>query len=146
MTMQSLFLIARINGARVAIHSDFVESVVRIQDIVPIPRCDPIVVGLFALRSRVLTLIDSQFFVTGITQPFQPGALAIVAEVSGQQFGFLVESVEDAITIDLAKIEKNITPPREWSGIASGLVEVSGEIAIIIDPSPLIDVKKAIAA
>lgn len=144
--MQSLFLIARINDARVAIHSDLVESVVRVHDVVPIPRCDPIVVGLFALRSRVLTLIDSQFFATGVSRPFQPGTLAIVAEISGQQYGFLVESVEDAIGIDPAKIEKNVAPPREWAAAAEGLVEVEGEIAIIIDPGKLIDSKKAMAA
>lgn len=144
--MQSLFLIARINGARVAIHSNLVESVVRVHDVVPIPRCDPIVVGLFALRSRVLTLIDSQFFVTGKSNPFQPGVLAIVAEVSGQQYGFLVESVEDAITIDLAKIEQNVAPPHEWAAAVGGLVEVDGEIAMIIDPGKLIVGKKAMAA
>ncbi|MFC4291952.1 chemotaxis protein CheW [Sphingorhabdus arenilitoris] len=144
--MQCLYLIARIDGARVAIESDLVESVVHVNDIVPVPKSDPAVAGLFALRSRVLTLIDSQYVVTGASKPVEKKSLAIIAEIAGHHFGLLVESVEDVVTIDTTQIEKNVSPPPKWTGLATALVQVNGEIAMIIDPSQLVAGGKAMAA
>ncbi|NJM49587.1 MAG: chemotaxis protein CheW [Sphingomonadales bacterium] len=144
--MQCLYLIARIDGARVAIESDLVESVVHVNDVVPVPQSDPAISGLFALRSRVLTLIDSQYIVTGNPKPVEKKSLAIIAEIAGHHFGLLVESVEDVVTIDSAQIENNVSPPVKWAGLATGLVEVGGEIAIIIDPAQLVSGNKALAA
>jgi purine-binding chemotaxis protein CheW len=144
--MQSLYLIARIDGARVAIQSDLVESVVHVHDVVPVPKSDPSVAGLFALRSRVLTLIDSQFSVTGMPRPVENRALAIIAEIAGHHFGLLVESVEDVVTIDSDKIEKSVAPSPKWYGLATGLVDIDGEIAMIIDPAHLVAGQKALAA
>ena len=57
--MDSLKLIARIAGQRIALTADAVESVVEIEAITPVPLAPPHVAGLAALRSRVLTVIDS---------------------------------------------------------------------------------------
>jgi len=144
--MKSLYLIARIDGSRVAIQSDLVESVVHVTDVVPVPKSDPAVAGLFALRSRVLTLIDSQYHVTGVTKPFENRGLAVIAEIAGHHFGLLVDSVEDAVTIDTDDVEKSVMPSPQWSKLASGLVQVGGEIAMIIDPEQLVSGERAIAA
>ena len=144
--MKSLYLIARIDGSRVAIQSDLVESVVHITDVVPVPKSDPAVAGLFALRSRVLTLIDSQYHVTGVSKPFENRALAVIAEIAGHHFGLLVDSVEDAVTIDTDDMEKSVMPSAKWSKLASGLVQVGGEIAMIIDPEQLVSGERAVAA
>ena len=50
--MNALYLIAVIDGSRVAIQSDLVEAVVRVNDVIPVPKSNPSVAGLFALRSR----------------------------------------------------------------------------------------------
>ena len=63
--MNSLYLIATIAGEDVAIPAHQVESVVKVRDVVARAAVKPFVSGLFALRSRVLTLIDCQYFVTG---------------------------------------------------------------------------------
>ena len=144
--MKSLYLIARIDGSRVAIQSDLVESVVHVSDVVPVPKSDPAVAGLFALRSRVLTLIDSQYRVTGVSKPFESRALAVIAEISGHHFGLLVDSVEDAVTIDTDDIEKNVMPSKKWSKLTSGLVQVGSEIAMIINPEQLVSGERALAA
>jgi purine-binding chemotaxis protein CheW len=144
--MSSLFLIAHINGARVAIDSDRIESLVHVHDVVPVPRCHPSIAGLFALRSRVLTLIDSQFLVTGVRQPAKKGALAVVAEIAGHHFGLLVDSVEDVVSIDDSQIENNIMPSRQWVHLVSGTASVGGELVMILDPSQLINGDEALAA
>ena len=144
--MNNLYLLARIDGARVAISSDTVESVVRVQDVIPVPRSDPSVAGLFALRSRVLTLIDTQYFVTGKCRPVDTQALAIVAEIAGYHYGLLVDLVEDAVAIDIDRAERNISPSPNWAGIATGLIEIGGEITMVIDLNQIVGAQTAIAA
>ncbi len=135
--MHSLYLIASIDGARVAIESDLVESVVHVHEVIPVPQSNPSVAGLFALRSRVLTLIDSQYLVTGNSMPVENGALAIIAEIAGHHFGLLVDSVEDVVPILLSDVEKKVMPAPKWAGLATGIVEVGGRVAMIIDLAAL---------
>lgn len=142
----NLYLIATIDGARVAIESDLVESVVHVHEVIPVPQSNPSVAGLFALRSRVLTLIDSQYLVTGKSVPVENGALAIIAEIAGHHFGLLVESVEDVVSIPLADVEKQIRPAAKWLGLATGIVEVGGQIAMIINPASLVSGPQQLAA
>ena len=144
--MASLFLIANINGARVAIDSTLIESLVHVQDVVTVPKCHPSVAGLFALRSRVLTLIDSQFLVTGKQHATKKGALAVVAEIAGHHFGLLVDSVEDVVSISESQIEENINPPQIWAPFVTATASVGGEMVMILDPKQLINGEEALAA
>lgn len=144
--MSVLFLIAHINGARVAIKSDLIESIVHVQEVISVPKSDPSVAGLFALRSRVLTLVDSQFLVTGKQQIVSKGALAVVAEISGHHFGLLVDAVEDVVSIGNDQIESNIKPPKIWQRLISGTVSVGDEMIMILDPSRLVSGEEALAA
>ncbi len=144
--MPSLFLIAHINGARVAIESERIESIVHVQEVISVPKCDPSIAGLFALRSRVLTLIDSQYLVTGEKQTVHKGALAVVAEISGHHYGLLVEAVEDVVSIGDEQIESHIKPSKIWESLISGTASVGGEMVMILDPSRLVNRDEALAA
>src|SRR3546814_9361938 len=56
--MEKLYLVARIADTRVALRSRTIHSVVTVGQPVEVPAAPPHVAGLFALRSRVFTLID----------------------------------------------------------------------------------------
>jgi purine-binding chemotaxis protein CheW len=144
--MTSLYLIAHINGACIAINSDWIESLVHVYDVVPAPKSDPVIVGLFALRSRVLTLIDTQFWVTGQQQTVKKGALAVVAEIAGHHYGLLVDSVEDVVSIQREQIETRIKPPKEWAPLVEGTASVSDKLIMILDPVALVNGPELLAA
>lgn len=144
--MTSLYLIAHINGACVAIESDRIESIVHVQDIVPVPNSDPSIAGLFALRSRVLTLIDAQYLVTGETQQAVKGALAVVVDVAGHQYGLLVDKVEDVVSINEDQIENNIQPAAIWSALVTETASVDSRLIMILDPASLVSGQDALAA
>ena len=57
--MNELLLIVTIAGSRVALPAAAVESVVELDTLIPVPRAPVHVAGLSALRSRVLTVIDT---------------------------------------------------------------------------------------
>lgn len=144
--MAALYLIAHIDGCRVAIESDRVESIVHVPDIIPVPKSDPSIAGLFALRSRVLTLIDSRYIVTGVRRELQKGCLAVVAEIGGHHFGLAVDRVEDVVSIATGDIQTAINPSDHWKTIISETASVGGDLVMILDPAKLVAGEQALAA
>lgn len=144
--MPGLFLIAHIDGCRVAINSDQIESIVHVPDVIPVPHCDPRVAGLFALRSRVLTLIDSQYVVTGERRTLERGCLAVVVEIAGHYFGLAVDKVEDVVPMSADHIQQRIQPDSRWQSIVSETVEVGEQLVMILDPARLVSREQLMAA
>lgn len=136
--MTNLYLIAHLGGSRVAIESGLVESIVHVPDIVPVPNCDPSVAGIFALRSRVLTLIDTQLLVSAKPQKAEKGALAVVTEIAGHQYGLLVEKVDDVVAITDSQMENKIKAPAAWSKYVRQIASTDGELVMILDPEALV--------
>ena len=142
---KTLYLIADLAGSRVAIESGLVESVVHVPDIVPAPMSDPSIAGIFALRSRVLTLIDTQFLVTGVKQHAQKGALAVVTEIAGHQYGLLVDKVHDVVPIKVGQTETTINPPSAWTRYVAKVASHEGELVMILDTNALVSGQIALA-
>jgi purine-binding chemotaxis protein CheW len=144
--MSALYLIAHINNTCVGIESSAIESIVHVQDIVPVPMCDPSIAGLFALRSRVLTLIDTQFLVTRSAGKAEKGALAVVVDIAGHQYGLLVDKVEDVVSIQADQLECNINPPIEWASLVRATASVAGRLIMILDAGSLVSGPESLAA
>jgi purine-binding chemotaxis protein CheW len=144
--MQNLFLIAVIAGTEVAICSDYIESVVTVGEAIHVPQCDPLVAGLFALRSRVLTLIDCQYAVSGQNEAVCKNALAVIAVISGHPYGLLVQAVRDVVSVDPHNIKPASTLDPRWSGIVSHMVEVDNRMLMVLSPPLLLSPKQALAA
>ena len=114
--MTKLFLIADIARTSIAICSDVIESVVTIADVIEVPKCDPVIAGLFALRSRVLTLIDCQYRVTGQRKLLDQKGLAVVAAIGGHSFGLMVDRVHDVVSVAEDAIVPAVKLDRKWRG------------------------------
>src|SRR5690348_11938143 len=94
--MAELLLIVRLDGERVALVSDDVESVVELEGITPVPGVARHVAGLAALRSRVLTVIDC---VAALDPKRSTGTVrdAVVVVAEGHPYALLVDAVEDVV-------------------------------------------------
>ena len=144
--MTKLFLIAEIAENSVAICSDFIESVVTVGEVVDVPRCDPVVAGLFALRSRVLTLIDCQYRITGQRKPIEQEQLAVVASIGGHSFGLLVDRVDDVVSVNAdTLIPVTILDPK-WLDVVSELIEIDGKLVMVVNPEQLVAIEDRLAA
>lgn len=129
--MSTLFLIAHIAGRAVAIDSAQVESVVDIGTIVPVPRAVPQVLGLAALRSRVVTVIDTR---AALGLPAEADATrAVITSVDGQHYAVLVDSLEDVAPFDLLPLSAGIVLDGGWRATGCGIVERDGEPILAID-------------
>ena len=136
--MEELFLIVSIAGQRIALPADHVESVVEIDNITPVPLVSPHVAGLFALRSRVLTIIDSGSAL-GLEPTARSGAMqAVIVLCDGHQYGLLVEHVEDVLETTAPVRPVRAVLADGWARAARGVMVHGGEALLLVDPAMLI--------
>jgi purine-binding chemotaxis protein CheW len=144
--MDHLFLIATIAGTEIAISSDCIESVVTVGEIVDVPQSDPLIAGLIALRSRVLTLIDCQYAVTGKRHSGESSRLAVIATILGHPYALRVEAVKDVVSVRPEAIKPPSRLDPRWLRIVSHVIEVENSMVMQLDPEMLLMPQTAMAA
>jgi purine-binding chemotaxis protein CheW len=144
--MEALKLIARIADQQVAISADTVESVVEVEAITPVPLAAPHIAGLAALRSRVLTIIDSYAALEIGRSPREGILQAIVVTIDNHLYGLLVDEVVDvaAIVGDPEPVHAGLSPG--WAHAALGLVEHQDHALLLLDPARIVAGPSALAA
>jgi purine-binding chemotaxis protein CheW len=136
--MDALFLIVVIAGQRVAMPANHVESVIEIDQITPVPLVAPHVAGLFALRSRVLTIVDSVAALDLGKTPVSKAMQAVIVACDGHPYGLLVEHVEDVVVGSGAVQPVRAALGDGWARAAMGVIEHDGNALLLIDPAILI--------
>ena len=126
-----LFLVAHVAGRAVAIPAGQVDSVVDLGEVVPVPGAERAVRGLAALRSRVVTVID-----TGLALGLDPTSAqarrAVITRVDGHHYAVLVDALEDVapfVRLPLGGLRLG----AGWANAGSGLIERDGEPVLVID-------------
>lgn len=136
--MDALKLIARIADQQIAISADLVESVVEIDAITPVPLAAPHIAGLAALRSRVLTIIDT-YAALEIGHSPRDGLLqAIVVTIDHHLYGLLVDEVVDVVAIAGEPDPLHAGLSRGWVHAAIGIVEHDGQALLQLDPARIV--------
>ena len=142
--MPQLFLIAQLAGRAVAIESGQVESVVDIGAVVPVPCADHQVRGLAALRSRVVTVIDTRAAL-GLPPAAVQATRAVITHVEGHHYAIMVDSLEDVAPFDLMPLS-GVLLDAGWRATGCGIIERDGEPILAIDLRALVPGLSAIAA
>jgi purine-binding chemotaxis protein CheW len=134
--MTELFLIARIAGRGVAVPSAQVVSVVEIGQVVAVPRAPHAVRGLAALRSRVVTVIDTAAALG--ERHAGEGARAIIMAADGHEYALLVDALEDVVSCEAQPLSSGLALDRGWAAAGIGMVEHGGEPLLILDLAALV--------
>lgn len=139
-----LFLLAQIAGRAVAIPAEQVDSVVDLGSFVPVPGAERAVRGLTALRSRVVTVVD-----TGLALGLAPMPAhvqrAIITRVDGHHYAVLVDALEDVAPFAVLPLA-GLTLRHGWAAAGTGLIEREGEPVLVIDLVRLLPGVSAVAA
>ena len=134
---EQLFLIAHIAGRGVAIDSAQVESVVDIGQVTPTPRVAKHIRGLAALRSRVVTVIDTHAAL-GLPPLGIAGSRAVITVIDGHHYAVLVDSLEDVAPFEPSPLPPGIALDAAWRRAGCGQVERDGEPILAIDLTALV--------
>ncbi|MDZ3831557.1 MAG: chemotaxis protein CheW [Sphingopyxis sp.] len=144
--MDKLYLIARIADTRVALRSRAIHSVVAVGTPVEVPAAPPHVAGLFALRSRVFTLIDPHVVIGLPPVPVASGQRVIVVDVADHGYALLADEVEDVCFIDEPETRVAGKLTEGWARVADAVIEHQGASLLVVDPSHFISLPTARAA
>lgn len=143
--MQDLYLIVEISGQQALLPAAIVESVVEIDDIAPVPCAPPHVFGLFALRSRVLTVIDTRAALgQGRSEPGEKQA--VIVTIDGHLYGLLVDNVDDVVALEGAPAKPRALLSEGWMRITQGVLEHEGQPLLLLDVGSLITGPQELAA
>jgi purine-binding chemotaxis protein CheW len=132
-----LFLIAQIGGRGVAIPTGQIDSVVDLGDVVAVPRASASVRGLSALRSRVLTVIDTGTAL-GIEPMPETARRAVITRVDGHHYAILVDSLDDVARFEPLALSSGLALDRGWAAAGSGMVDRDGEPLLVLDLAALV--------
>lgn len=133
----TLFLIAHIAGRGVAIDTSQVDSVVDLAEVVAVPCTGHAIRGLAALRSRVVTVIDTGTAL-GLTPTVTSAKRAIITRIDGHHYAVLVDALEDVTVLDHLPLSPGVTLDRGWAAVGAGMVERDGEPLLVVDLAALI--------
>ncbi|KTE27763.1 MULTISPECIES: chemotaxis protein CheW [unclassified Sphingopyxis] len=136
--MDKLYLVARIADTRVALRSRAINSVVTVGTPVEVPAAPPHVAGLFALRSRVFTLIDPHVVVGLPSVPVAPGQRVVVVDVAEHGYALLADEIEDVCFIDAPETRVTGKLLPGWARVADAMIEHEGHSLLVVDPSHFI--------
>lgn len=140
--MSHLYLIAQIAGRAVAIDADQVESVVDIGAVTAVPLASAHVRGLAALRSRVVTVVDTQSAL-GLAGE-SAARRAVITRVEGHHYAMLVDGLDDVAPFDLLPMAAGVALDPAWRTAGRGVVERDGEPILAIDLASLVPGQAAI--
>lgn len=140
-----LHLVARIAGRAVAIPAERVESAVDLGAVTPVPLAAPGVVGLAALRSRVVTVVDPRI-VLGVTVDSMAPERAVVTIVEGHAYAILVEALDDVAEFDTVPLPAGVALDHGWASAGIGLIDRIGEPVLVVELSALVPHATALAA
>lgn len=143
--MNDLLVILDIAGRSAAIRAVEVQSVIELDDIYPVPMAPDFVVGLTAMRSQSLTVIDTRAAI-GMTEAEAAGERAAVVEVDGHQYALLVDAVHD-----VTEAQSGLKPipggfGAAWERVAEGMIETESGPTLLINKEALVAGPQAIAA
>lgn len=136
--MNSLLVMALIAGRRCAFLAPDVKSVIEVGTITPVPRTPDYIVGLTAMRSQALTVLDCRTAIGFNAAEFTLDHRAIVAGFDGDAYALRVDAIEDICS---AVSEPGDIPGgfgEQWSQVASGLVETRIGPALMLNLEALI--------
>lgn len=141
----ALYLIARISDEIVALPATEIGSVVEVDQIAPVPRVPVHVAGLFALRSRVLTVIDTRASLELGSMGREADMTAVIVESDGHSYALLVDEVEDVIEAEQPEPCPALLSDA-WRRVARGTIRRGEDAILLIDPATVVAGPEALAA
>jgi purine-binding chemotaxis protein CheW len=138
MPLNELHLIARLGGQRIALSARTIDSVIEIDGLTPVPLAPPHISGLYALRSRVLTVIDGLAALDLGRTSVESSSPAVVVTVEGHLYGLLVDRVDEVV-----ELEGEVARPRgalspAWTRVVRGVVDHRGKPVLLVEEAALV--------
>ncbi|MFN6934038.1 MAG: chemotaxis protein CheW [Tsuneonella sp.] len=137
--MNDLVLVFTLGGRRAALPTDVLHSVVELETVSAVPRAPGFVLGLSALRSQTLTVIDAAAALGLTTHPATvEGARAAIVDFEGHRYALVVDSIDDVAD----RLSEPLAVPGDagpgWQRASEGLIETARGPALLLSLGAII--------
>jgi len=132
--MNTPLILLTIAGRSCALSAQEVQTVIELEAITAVPRAPGFVIGLTALRSQTLTVLDTRMVVGHSPADFSTDTRAVVIEVGGHSYALRVDQIRDVglMQSDIQSVATGFGEP--WADFARGMVETGSGLALLLDP------------
>ncbi|GGE01130.1 hypothetical protein GCM10011515_21150 [Tsuneonella deserti] len=131
--MSGLVLLLEIADRRAALRTSEVQSVVELEAVCPVPGAPDFVLGLTALRSSTLTVVDAGAAM-GLRPrgPLGSDARAVVVDHAGHRYALVVDAIDDVAEAlgDPVPVPGEAGPG--WQRASDGLIETERGPALLL--------------
>jgi len=136
--MTQTLVIAMIAGRRCAFLAEDVKSVIETGMIVPVPRAPEYILGVTALRSQALTVLDCRIAIGCEGHDHPTDERTIVVSHAGHTYALAVDQVDDITEAGGDPVPVPGGLGTQWSRISRGMVETTSGPALLLDIANLI--------
>ena len=143
-TVSETFILLELAGTTYAIRSNFVQQVMMIEHVTPVPNAISVVEGVVHARGRVVPALNLRVRFGFEKVPFDVRSRLIVVNVDGRVIGLLVDTAREFVRIPVASIE---APPEGITGLTGkyleGVASLKGRLVLVLRLDQVIDVGDA---
>jgi purine-binding chemotaxis protein CheW len=137
--MTEMLLVVVLGGRRAALPAAEVNAVIELTEVTPVPRTAAHVVGLAALHSRPLTVIDcSAALGVGQAGADWRTRRAVVVQHDGHLYALLVDGADNIVAGQGEPVPLGADPGPGWERVALGRVETEAGAMPLLDIAALI--------
>lgn len=136
--MNGLLILAKVAGRFCTLDADIVSSVIEIGKITPIPQTPAHVLGITALRSQALTVIDARVVLGANPAQYPTDHRAAVVSIDGHSYAVLVDQIMDVCEYTQVSGEVAGGFGEAWDKIAEGMVETPHGPALLLNIAAII--------
>jgi purine-binding chemotaxis protein CheW len=115
-----------------------VQEVLRLTEIAPVPGAPSYVLGIINLRGNVVTVIDTRSRFGLPSTVSTDNSRIIIAEVSGQVIGMLVDSVAEVVYLKQSEIDTAPNVSDDSSRFIQGVSNRDKYLLILVDVNKLL--------
>ena len=136
--MNEVVILAEIAGRPCAFRASEVETVIELETVTPIPRAAPHVLGLTALRSQAMTVLDCRLIVKAEASEFATDSRAAVVRVDGHSYALCVDKVRDVSSMSNEPVQIAGGFGKIWSNFSEGMIETENGPVLLLSACKLI--------
>jgi purine-binding chemotaxis protein CheW len=143
-TMLGQYLTFAVGQEIYGIAIKYVTEIIGIQPISTLPEVPAFIKGIINLRGKIIPVIDMRLKFNKVASEYTDRTCIIVVDVDGELAGFIVDSVEEVMTID----DENISSPPDFSHGAgsryiSGIGKIGENVKLLLNCEMLLNVEDA---
>ncbi len=126
-----------VGDQEMAFDVDYVEIVIDIADITPVPKSKPMIKGIINLRGRIVPIIDLADVLGSYVDESQYESIVVI-KYNDIEAGFMVGTVKGVLRASTNELE-SISSLERYGEKSRGLIKKGSRLVVYLDVTKIID-------